>query len=102
LFAKKTLSGWGIADFGEMMMMQNAQMHQMVMQKLMLGNLGSRGGGHGDCGDCHNGCCSSHNVYHGCGHGCYDCYPAVRLSLPSALDSLRHIVCSRLTVGLAL
>jgi len=68
-----------ITDFGEMMMMQNAQMHQMVMQKLMIGNLNpdhGHGHGHGhdschsDCHDCHSGCCSSHNYHHGCGcHG---------------------------------
>lgn len=76
------------ADFGEMMMMQNAQMHQMVMQKLMLGNLGNQGG----CHDCHSGCCSSHGVHgHGCGHGCshgtvcYDCH-----AVPRANGSVHH------------
>lgn len=85
-------------DFGEMMMMQNAQMHQMVMQKLMIGNLDphwGHGHGHGscssDCHDCHSGCCSHHNYHHGCGcghaHGtvCYDtCYP-VGGAVPSRL-----------------
>ena len=69
------------------MMMQNAQMHQMVMQKLMLGNLahphdrchdnchdschdscGSCGHGHGHC-FCHGG------PWMGCYPGYYDCLP---------------------------
>ncbi|XP_060572418.1 uncharacterized protein LOC132730492 isoform X1 [Ruditapes philippinarum] len=82
------------ADFGEMMMMQNAQMHQMVMQKLMLGNLGRQecydnhnhhgSSCHDSCHDCGSGCCSAHGVHGHCGHGaigCYDhCLPVPRLA----------------------
>ena len=75
-----------VLEFGEMMMMQNAQMHQMVMQKLMLGQLpgGSPGvphegywHGHHDGYfhgpfHGHRGCCTPHGSCHGGCHG--DCH----------------------------
>ncbi|XP_045209487.2 uncharacterized protein LOC123561292 isoform X3 [Mercenaria mercenaria] len=87
-------------EFGEMMMMQNAQMHQMVMQKMMLGNLGRQDywdrrdachdshhdschdschGSHNSCHDCHSGCCSSHGVHGYCGHGCLPEQPLLQV-----------------------
>ena len=88
-----------VVEMGEQLMMQNAQMHQMVMQKLMLGQLdksgcggGHAGGhegywhghhdGHYHGGHGHGGCCSSHGSCHGGCHGdchdhCHVCFTAL-------------------------
>ena len=88
-----------LTEFGEMMMMQNAHMHQMVMQKMMMGSLHKDCSCHGDSCGCHGDSCSCHcapavcypsNYGYGYGgyagypgysgfHASYDCYPMVCL-----------------------
>ncbi|KAL4229213.1 hypothetical protein ACF0H5_012252 [Mactra antiquata] len=68
------------SEMGDMMMMQTAQLHQMVMQKMMINDMG---GGTGGCGSgrTHSSCSSHHHGHHGHGHhhgcACSVCVPIV-------------------------
>lgn len=71
-----------LTDFGEMMMFQNAQMHQLVMERWLMKDLGifgdKPGGRHGGRSSCHSSHShhshhSHHGHHHGHGCGCSSC-----------------------------